>query len=60
MFDVPAVLLQNAFNTIIPFTDASRLRDFPPRLTAYQRLLLFKQTVNDLYLSVCCYAIDFI
>jgi len=40
MFDVPAVLLQNAFNTMIPFADASRLCDFPPRLAAYQRLLL--------------------
>jgi len=34
LFDVSAVLLQHAFDTI--HCDASRPQDFPPRLTAYQ------------------------
>jgi len=53
---VSAVLLQNAFETTSPFTDAGRLRDFPPRLAVYrlsikQSLLLCKQTVDGLFPS---------
>jgi len=34
MFAVSVVLLQNSLETTSPFTDALRLREFPPRLTA--------------------------
>jgi len=42
VFDASVVPLQNALETTWPFTDASRLRDFPPRLAA------------DNKHSVCC------
>jgi len=35
-FVVSAVLQQNAFEATSPFTDAWRLRDFPPGVAAYQ------------------------
>jgi len=61
-----AILLQNAFETTTPFTDDGRLRDFRPRLIAYQvlntHMLLFKKTVDGLYLPISRYtvAVDFI
>jgi len=49
MFDVSAVLLPNACETTSPFTDAWRLRDFPPRLAVYQ--------VSNMHKVCCCSSI---
>jgi len=46
MSDVFAVLLQNVFETTTSFTDAWRLRDFPPRLAVYQ--------VSNKHKVCCC------
>jgi len=46
MFEVSVVLLQNAFRTTSPFTDAWRLQDFPQRHVAYQ--------VPDKHRVCCC------
>jgi len=61
-----AVLLHNALEMMSSFTDASCLRDFLPCLAAYRvskkhSLLLFKQTMDGLYLPIihycCCHFI---
>ena len=58
LFDVSAVLLQNAFETTSPFTDAS-LRVYQVS-NKHKTVLLFKQTVPGLCLHRCTPGVDFI
>jgi len=71
LFDLSAVFMQNAFVIMTsPFADASLLWNFLSGLGAVcrsncpqvQRLLLFKQIVDGLYLSVfqCIAVVDFV
>ena len=52
MFDVSAVLLQNAFETTSPFTTLARISATPRSILSLQQAqnsLLFRQTVDGLY-----------
>jgi len=70
LFDLSVVLTQNAFEMTSPFADASCSWDFLSGLDVVcksncqqvQRLLLFKQIADSLYLPVFHYtaAVDFV